>query len=71
MNRIIPRLECGVPKRVYYIDGGVITCKEILKLTPGVEPLVSEGETLFVMCLSVEKAKMLMEDLYYGQYTGG
>ena len=71
MEKVTPNLE-HVPKRVYVREGGVITCREILSVHKGIlSPMINEGKALFILCLSVEKAKMLMEDLYYGEYTGG
>ena len=66
----MPSPGCSTPERSYKRIGGVITCREVTGIKSELDLTVSEGRILFVLCLSVEKAEMLMEDLYYGQYTG-
>lgn len=68
-DKVIPNLE-HVPERSYTRVGGIITCREVTSFESGLDPTVSEGQVLFILCLSVKKAETLMEDLYYGQYTG-
>jgi hypothetical protein len=71
MDRVIPNLE-HVPKRVYMCEDGVITCREYIShTTEYFKTKVETGKVLFVLALSLEKAEMLMQDLYYGEYTGG
>jgi hypothetical protein len=69
MDRVTPNLE-HVPKRTYIRKGGNIVCREVLGTGEGIDLGVSDGQFLFRIWLSVGNAKLLMEDLYYGEYTG-
>lgn len=69
ITRVIP--ESGrSPARIYEHDGeGVIVVYAIAENPPWPKPPVQGGE-LFRMTLPKDQAQALMNDLYYGEYTG-
>lgn len=69
-DKVIPGVD-HPPKRVYTRVGSTITCREVTGIESEVDLTVTEGLVLFTLRLPLGSAKMLMEDLYYGQYTGG
>lgn len=72
MDKVTPGPGGYLSGRVYVREGSVVSCKEIIKIHEGaVDRMISEGKELFRLNLTIETAKILMEDLYYGEYTGG
>lgn len=69
LKKVIPNSEHN-PERIYVHDGnGLIICYSIPKFsrsgfTPG-------NEELFRFQINKSNAELLMEDIYYGEYTGG
>lgn len=63
-------------KRVYALNGGTVICREIISLPDEAyfpdkpKSLIKTGKELFRLSLLKDEAEMLMEDLYYGEYTG-
>ena len=76
MNRVVPHFE-SLPKRVYTYDGETVICREIISFPEEAyssfkpKDSIKTGKELFRLSLSKDKAEMLMNDLYYGEYTGG
>ncbi len=69
-DQVIPKLS-HIPIRTYIHDGnGLITCYNINNFRYGIDPKIETGEIIFVLSLTIKQAQMLMEDLYYGEYTG-
>ena len=68
-NKVVPNLE-SVSKRVYTYENETIICREIVSFSSSVDCKIKVGKVLFTLSVSEGTAKMLMEDLYYGQYTG-
>ena len=58
-DRVTPNLSY-VPERTYIRYEGSIVCFDY-----------KSKEELFRITLTTDNAKLLMEDLYYGEYTGG
>lgn len=73
MINVTPNLD-HAPKRTYKRDGKVINChtvKSYLQTGTGVK-LVLDPIPDFSITLNFESTAIkLMEDLYYGEYTGG
>ena len=71
-DQVTPQYERH-PTRSYVQEGAVIRCYPIEHDTGGVDRKITlSAHPLFVMQMaSKEDADMLMEDLYYGEYTGG
>lgn len=70
-ERVVPNIS-HAPKRAYTHNGdGVIICREVSSFEHmATEDKVTEGEILYEIKLSPRDAELLMEDLYYGEYTG-
>lgn len=68
---VIPEAEFA-PDRVYLHDGnGNIRCYALRSYDRSVlERKYEKGEMLFEIKLSIENAELLMNDLFYGEYTG-
>ena len=60
MDDIVTPNLAHVPLRTYIRYGGDITCHDY-----------KNKAVLFMIALTTDDAKLLMEDLYYGEYTGG
>ena len=72
INQVTPLME-SVPVRSYKRDGSNIRCFEVLG-SKGYFPTrltLSESPIFEINLPTEEIAGMLMEDLYYGEYTGG
>jgi len=66
IKQVIPNLEFN-PERSYLLKGKKILCFKVVSTTP----LKLSDQPLFALELpSAELAAQLMEDLYYGEYTG-
>lgn len=73
MEQVTPKYE-SAPERSYIRDGAIIRCFGIEKDSGGItnRVLTLSASPVFVIELpSDDVAKALMEDLYYGEYTGG
>ena len=74
-KKIIPNLEWQ-PERVYCQTNNIVTCYQITEvntsITTVLETIVIDIERpIFVMTFTdKEAADSLMDDLYYGEYTG-
>ena len=70
MKQVTPNLE-HIPKRTYIRTGAVIRCYRVLKVSRTIAPIVMSRKFIWKIIMSSESAaKMLMDDLYYGEYTG-
>jgi hypothetical protein len=70
---VTPQYE-SVPTRQYYRDGAVISCFAVVKWQDHdlKRKIITEDTPLYELTLpSAEEANILMENLYYGEYTGG
>lgn len=72
-DRVVPKFEY-CPERTYLRIGTSIECYTIIADNGSIvdRQLILENSPLFTLELPSETlAKQLMEDLYYGEYTGG
>jgi hypothetical protein len=72
IEKVVPELEWE-PKRKYERDGKTITCYEVsdADISRVAPVLTYKFAPIFVLKMeSDEHAKALMNDLYYGEYTG-
>jgi len=70
---VTPQYE-SVPTRQYHRDGAVIKCFAVVGFEENISHrnIVIEDSPLYELTLpSAEEANKLMENLYYGEYTGG
>ena len=66
-TKATPKLE-WIPERTYKRYGAVIICYRIPDYK---KPKEHEDTPIFTISLdTVEHAKNIMEDIYYGEYTG-
>lgn len=71
IDLVTPRLE-SVPERTYMRDGSIIKVYEVLSVDEASSSVNKGDMEIFIITLESEEiAVALMEDLYYGQYTGG
>ena len=75
MNQVTPNLET-VPERTYIRKGKTIQCFKVCechteKTGYSFVILTPEKPIWQLELLSIDSAIALMEDLYYGEYTGG
>jgi len=72
LKTVVPEAEWE-PQREYRRNGAVITCHRIIDAKVSVirSEYKYDERVLFTLVLSSEEyAKALMNDLYYGEYTG-
>ena len=72
MKQVTPNLE-SLPERTYIRIGKTIQCFRVLKYFTDIrKPMIIASEPIWQLDLPlIESAIELMEDLYYGEYTGG
>ncbi len=69
MEKVTPQLEFG-PDRQYRRTGAIITCHKVISCSCLYALEVNEEVMFTINMPSVEDAKTLMNDIYYGEYTG-
>jgi hypothetical protein len=70
MEKVVPQREWS-PKREYTQHGLRIECRAISSYDEREHIATCEDKPVFVLDMPSEKAaEMLMNDLYYGEYTG-
>ncbi len=70
---VTPQYE-NEPTRQYHRDGAVISCFAVVSWRDHdfKRKIITEETPLYELTLpSAEEANILMENLYYGEYTGG
>ena len=73
-NQVTPMLE-SVPERTYIREGRNITCYEVLEHqdpeSSSYKVTYNAVPSFYFKLPSAAAAKLVMNDMYYGEYTGG
>jgi len=71
MKQVTPMREYA-PERSYIQIGTEIKCFKVLSVDNGIDQIIhlSDDPIFTIKMPSEESARLLIEDLYYGEYTG-